>query len=93
VEDDGKLARQANARRLQMTLIQQTRPEMTRNPVPPARIVVPLILAFALFIGAIIARDFWLSLGLGLGGALTFAYAVIVLREARKRLREEKAKT
>jgi len=65
---------------------------MTGKPVTSAGIVVPLILAFALFICAIIARNFWLSLGLGFAGALTFAYAVIILREARKRLRDENAK-
>ena len=57
---------------------------MAGNPLPSSRIVVPLILAFALFIGAIIARNFWLSLVLGLAGALTFAYAVLVLRESAK---------
>jgi hypothetical protein len=65
---------------------------MAGNPLPSSRIVVPLILAFALFIGAIIARNFWLSLVLGLAGALTFAYAVLVLRESRKGLPDEKTK-
>jgi len=66
---------------------------MTGNPLRSYRIVVALIFALALFIGAIIARNFWLSLGLGLAGALTFAYAVLVLREARKSLPDEKAKS
>jgi hypothetical protein len=65
---------------------------MIGNTLRSSRIVVPIILAFALFIGAIIARNFWLSLALGLAGVLTFAHAVLVLRKSRKGLPDEKAK-
>ena len=61
---------------------------MARNPVPPSNVAVAVvvIVAFALFIIAIIGRNFWLSLILGIAGAVTFAYAVFLLREYRKSL-------
>jgi hypothetical protein len=61
---------------------------MARNPVPPSNVAVAVavIVAFALFIIAIIVRNFWLSLILGIAGAVTFAYAVFLLREYRKSL-------
>lgn len=57
---------------------------MARSALSCSTIVLPIVVAFALFIGAIIARDFWLSLALGIAGAGTFAYAVVLLRRARK---------
>jgi hypothetical protein len=48
-----------------------------------------VIVAFALFIAAIIARNFWLSLALGSAGALTFGYAVLCLRGSRKNLPQD----
>jgi uncharacterized membrane protein len=64
---------------------------MARNPVPPSNVAVAVIVAFVLFIVAIIVRDFWLSLILGIAGAVTIAYAVFLLREYRKSLtRDEK---
>jgi uncharacterized protein (DUF983 family) len=63
---------------------------MTGNPLPPSRIVVAVIVAFALFIGAIIAQNFWLSLVLGIAGAMTLACAVFLLLEHRKSLANDK---
>ena len=66
---------------------------MARNPVPPSHVAVAVIIAFALFIVAIIVRNFWLSLIFGIAGAGTFAYAVFLLREYRKSLpNDEKGK-
>ena len=65
---------------------QVDRAAMARNPVPPSNVAVAVIVAFALFIAAIIVRNFWLSLILGIAGAVTFAYAVFLLREYRKSL-------
>ena len=62
---------------------------MPRNPLPPSNIVVTVIVAFGLFIVAIIARNFSLSLILGIAGAITLAYAVFLLREYRKSLPNE----
>jgi threonine/homoserine/homoserine lactone efflux protein len=62
---------------------------MTRNALSCSTIVVPVVIASALFIGAIIARNFWLSLALGIAGVGAFAYAVFLLREARKSLTDE----
>jgi threonine/homoserine/homoserine lactone efflux protein len=59
---------------------------MTRNVLSCSTIVVPIVIASALFIGAIIAQSFWLSLALGVAGVATFTYAVFVLREGRKSL-------
>jgi len=59
---------------------------MTGKPLRPSSVVVPVIVAFALFIGAIIARNFWLSVGLGIAGAITLAYAVFLLFEYRNSL-------
>jgi hypothetical protein len=59
---------------------------MAGKPFRPSSVVVPVVAAFALFIGAIIARNFWLSLGLGIAGAITLAFAVSLLLESRKSL-------
>jgi uncharacterized membrane protein len=64
---------------------------MARKPVHPSNVAVAVIVAFALFIVAIIVRNFWLSLILGIAGAVTIAYAVFLLREYRNSLtRDEK---
>ena len=65
---------------------------MVRNP-RPSKVVVTVIVAFALFVVAIIARNFWLSLILGIAGAVVFAYAVFLLREYRRRLPEDEKDT
>ena len=65
---------------------------MVRNP-RLSKVVVAVIVAFALFVVAIIARNFWLSLILGIAGAVDFAYAVFLLREYRKRLPEDEKDT
>ena len=59
---------------------------MARKPVPPSNVAVAVIVAFALFIVAIIVRNFWLSLILGIAGVVTIASAVFLLREYRKSL-------
>lgn len=59
---------------------------MARNPVPPSNVAVAVIVAFALFIVAVIVRNFWLSLIFGIAGTVTFAYAVFLLHEYRKNL-------
>jgi energy-coupling factor transporter transmembrane protein EcfT len=59
---------------------------MARKPVPRFNVAVGFIVAFALVIVAIIVRHFWLSLILGIAGAGTIAYAVLLLREYRKSL-------
>ena len=63
---------------------------MTTGPPSCSSIVFPIFVACALFIGAIIAGNFWLSVALGSTGAIALAYAVSVLREARKRMTDEK---
>lgn len=63
---------------------------MTASPPSCSSIVLPILVASALFIGAIIAGNFWLSAALGSTGAMALAYAVLVLREARKRMTDEK---
>ena len=63
---------------------------MTRDTLLCSTLVVPVVVASALFIGAILARSFWLSLALGVAGAGTFAYAVFLVREARKRLSDDR---
>jgi uncharacterized protein (DUF58 family) len=62
---------------------------MARSPSPSLKIIVAVIVAFALFVVAILARNFWLSLILGIAGAGAFAYAVLLLRQFRKRLPED----
>ena len=62
---------------------------MARNALSCSTIVVPVVVASAFFIGAIIAQNFWLSLALGIAGVGTFAYAMFLLREARKSLPDE----
>ena len=64
---------------------------MASNSPPPTNVVVAVIGAFALLVLAIIARNFWLSLILGIAGALMFAYAVFLLRERRKALPEDES--
>ena len=59
---------------------------MTRNALSCSALVVPLVLAAALFIGAIIAQDFWLSLALGIVGVGSSLYGAFLLREPRKGL-------
>jgi threonine/homoserine/homoserine lactone efflux protein len=63
---------------------------MPRNTLSCSTIVAPVVVASALFIGAILTRSFWLSLVLGVAGAGTFAYAVFLVREARKRLSDDR---
>lgn len=60
------------------------------SPPSCSSIVLPILVASALFIGAIIAGNFWLSVALGSTGAIALTYAVLVLRKARKRMTEEK---
>lgn len=62
---------------------------MARNRVPASNIVAVVIAGFAFFIVAIIARNFWLSLALGIAGGVTLAYAVFLLREYRIGLSKE----
>lgn len=59
------------------------RDAMKINPLPSPTIIGLVILALGLFIAAIVAQHFWLSLALGTAGALTFANAVFLLRKAR----------
>ena len=59
---------------------------MARNPISPSNVTVAVIVAVALFIVAIIVGNFWLSLILGVAGAGTFAYALLLLRQYRKAL-------
>jgi threonine/homoserine/homoserine lactone efflux protein len=63
---------------------------MPRNTLSCSTIVVPVTVASAFFIGAIIAQNFWLSLALGIGGAGTFTYAVFLLRKARKNFSDDR---
>ena len=55
-------------------------------------IVLPILVATAFFIGAIVAGNFWLSVALGSTGAIVLAYGVSVLREARQRITDRKKK-
>ena len=71
---------------MRLTLIGSTSAVMARKPVPPSNVAVAVIVAFALFIVAIIVRNFWLSLILGIAGVVTIASAVFLLREYRKSL-------
>ena len=64
-------------------------PGMARNRLPGSKIIGAVVLGFALFIVAIIARSFWLSLVLGVAGGITLAYAVFLLREFRMGLTKE----
>ena len=59
---------------------------MARNALPPSNITVAVVVAFALVIVAIIVRSFWPSLILGVAGALTLVYALLLLREYRRSL-------
>jgi threonine/homoserine/homoserine lactone efflux protein len=51
-------------------------------------LVAPLLLATALFIGAIITQNFWLSLLLGLSGAAGLAYAALIVWRSRREISE-----
>lgn len=62
---------------------------MARNALSCATIPLAVVVASTLFVIAIITRDFWLSLGLGIGGTILFASAVFLLREARKSLPDD----
>jgi len=53
------------------------------NRLPFSKIIVAVVAGFLLFIVAIIARSFWLSLVLGIAGGVALAYAVFLLREYR----------
>jgi Flp pilus assembly protein TadB len=57
---------------------------MARKLPPPSDVAFPVIAALVMFIVAIIVRNFWLSIILGVIGAATFAYAVFRLREYQK---------
>ena len=63
---------------------------MTGSPSSCFSIVLPILVASGLLIGAIIAENFWLSAVLGSAGAIALAYAVSVVREARSRMTDEK---
>lgn len=62
---------------------------MAGNRPPVSNIFVAVAVGFALFIVAIIARNFWLSLALGIAGGIALAYAVFLLREYRMGLSRE----
>jgi hypothetical protein len=62
---------------------------MSANRIACATMAGAVILAFALFIAAIITRNLWLSLALGSAGALTFGYAVLCLRGSHKNLPQD----
>ena|SRR5438270_12460459 len=81
------------APRVAMEAYRVDRAGMARNSLPARNVVVVVIVAFALFVVAIITRNFWLSLILGIAGAFAFAYAAFLLREYRKRLPEDKKDT
>ena len=49
---------------------------MARKPVSPSNVAVAVIVAFALFLVAIIVRNFWLILILGFAGSVTLACSV-----------------
>ena len=66
---------------------------MTGSPSSCSSIVLPILVASALLIGAIIAENFWLSAVLGSAGAIALAYAVSVLREARRITTDEKKRS
>ena len=57
---------------------------MSASPSSCFSTVLPILVASALFIGAIIAGNFWLSVTLGGIGAIALAYGVVVLREHGK---------
>lgn len=63
---------------------------MSASPPSCSSIVFPISVASALFIGAIVAGNFWLSVALGTTGAIALGYAVLVLRKARTRTTAEK---
>lgn len=58
---------------------------MTASPPSCSSIVLPILVASALFIGAIIAGNFWLSVALGSTGAIALAYAVLVSARSTKK--------
>lgn len=62
---------------------------MARDHPPVTNITAVVGVGFALFIVAIIARNFWLSLVLGIAGGITLAYALFLLREYRTHLSKE----
>ena len=66
---------------------------MARKSLRPSNVLLAVAVAFALFVFAIIERGFWLSLILGIAGAVAFAYGVFLLREYRKRLPEDDGTT
>jgi len=59
---------------------------MARNALPRSNITLAVVAAFAMLLLAILVRNFWLSLVLGVAGAATFAYAAALLREHRRSL-------
>jgi hypothetical protein len=59
---------------------------MAPHPHSHPKTIVVAAVSFGLFIAAIIARAFWLSLIFGIAGAMAMAYAVLLLREYRKSL-------
>ena len=63
--------------------------EPRTNGLPTSNLVLAMIVAFAAFVVAIITRNFWLSLALGVVGAAAFVYAVRRLRQYRKNLPED----
>ena len=69
---------------------QADKARMTARPPSCSSIVLPILVASALFIGAIISGNIWLSLVLGSTGAIALAYTVSVLREAPKSMTDEK---
>jgi hypothetical protein len=59
---------------------------MARNHLPPSDVILAVIAGLAMLLGAIIARNFWLSLALGIVGAATFAFALFRLHQYRRSL-------
>ena len=59
---------------------------MARKPLPPSTIAIAAVAAFVMLLVAIIVRNFWLRLVLGVLGAATFVLAAVLLREYRRGL-------
>lgn len=62
---------------------------MAHNPLSPSKIAIAAVAALVMLLVAIIVRNFWLSLILGVLGAATFVLAAVMLREYRRRLPDE----
>lgn len=59
---------------------------MARNAPRAANMAFTVVAAFTMLLIAIIVRNFWLSLILGVGGVATFTYATALVREYRRSL-------